>query len=200
VYGPIITWTVCKVIEWLNGEASDSINDAIPDLLPMMRELVGVYQVKKDAAGLFKVPPKVSALRFGCIGCPAISKEKITKAKNADPRWAALARIWGIWQDLYLRKNRCCRIKDTAAIRSGPKPTWWSAHVGFGPLRMAARKHYFTELLDIQRQAGVELVTPDDEAFIRDCWERKVYPRGWSEADELTEPPTEANLFTEAVP
>jgi len=32
------------------------------------------------------------------------------------------------------------------------------------------------------------LVRPEDIAFIHDCWERKVYPRGWSEADELVEP------------
>jgi len=50
--------------------------------------------------------------------------------------------------------------------------------------------------LDIQAQSGVTLVTPEDIAFIHDCWERKVYPRGWSEADEATEEPEERNLIT----
>ncbi len=49
--------------------------------------------------------------------------------------------------------------------------------------------------MDIQRRAGVVLITPDDEAFIRSCWERKVYPKGWNELDELTAPPSESPLF-----
>jgi hypothetical protein len=58
-----------------------------------------------------------------------------------------------------------------------------------GPIRMEARKRLFARVMDIQRRAGVVLVTPEDEAFIRDCWARRVYPRGWSEADEAGEPP-----------
>jgi hypothetical protein len=53
---------------------------------------------------------------------------------------------------------------------------------------MTARQRLFAELLDIQEKAGVMLVTPEDEVFIRDCWKRKVYPRGWSEADEAVQP------------
>ena len=44
--------------------------------------------------------------------------------------------------------------------RKGPKPTWSEYHVGFGPVRMEVRKRYFAELLDIQAQSAVTLVTP----------------------------------------
>jgi DNA sulfur modification protein DndC len=189
VYGPIITWTVCKVLDWLNGEPGAA--ETISDLLPPMRGLVEVYGVQREGAGLFDVPPRATALRFGCIGCPAISNEKITQSRNCRerPEWSHLRRIYAIWDALYARKNRCCRIRTEPDRRRGEKPASWAARIRFGPLKMAARQHYFAELLDIQRQAGVTLVTPEDEAFVRDCWARKVYPRGWSEADELVVPP-----------
>lgn len=60
---------------------------------------------------------------------------------------------------------------------------------------MEVRKRLFERVMDIQRRAGVVLITPEDEAFIRDCWERKIYPRGWSEKDEATAPPSDAPLF-----
>lgn len=196
VYGPIIAWKTCKVVEWLSGEAGEEINAVMADLLPMMRELVNVYEVKKGQAGMFGGEPKVTAMRFGCIGCPAITREKITRSKagREQPQWIHLRRLYDVWQALYLRKNRCCRIRPQDTKTNGPKPKWGSDHFGFGPVRMAARQHYFAEVLDIQRQSGVTLVTPEDEAFIRDCWKRKAYPRGWSEADELTVPP-EDGLF-----
>ncbi len=60
---------------------------------------------------------------------------------------------------------------------------------------MEVRQRLFARVLDIQRRAGVVLVTPEDEAFIRQCWAEKVYPRGWSEADELTVLPDESPLY-----
>ena len=40
------------------------------------------------------------------------------------------------------------------------------------------------DIMDIQQRSGVTLITSEDEAFIRQCWADKRYPRGWSEADE----------------
>lgn len=194
VYGPIITWKTCKVVEWLSGEAGDEVNAVIADMLPMMRALLGVYEVKIDAVGLFQdIPPKVTAMRFGCIGCPAISNEKITKSKQAKshPEWIHLRRIYGMWDAMYANRNRCCRTR-TAAYRSEKKwPKSWNKGYGYGPLRMDTRQRYFPELLDIQDKSGVVLVNADDIAFIHDCWERKVYPRGWGPEDELIQPPEE---------
>lgn len=195
VYGPIITWKTCKVAEWLSGKAGDDISAAIPDLLPMMKELVGIYEMKEEQPGLFKTPPRVvTNMRFGCIGCPAITNEKITKSKlwRANPQWAHLRRIYDIWDALYANKNRCCRVRTAEFRKSGrPWPKKWQPGVGYGPLKMAARQKYFAELLDIQEKAGVVLVTPEDIAFIHQCWAEKRYPRGWSEDDELVKPPEE---------
>jgi hypothetical protein len=49
--------------------------------------------------------------------------------------------------------------------------------------------------MDIQQRAGVVLITPEDEAYIRQCWANEVYPRGWCAADENTEAPSESPLF-----
>jgi len=176
VYGPIITWTVCKVVEWLEGKAGDDVNAVIGDMLPAMRELVDVYEVRRGQVTLFDEPPTVSAMRFGCVGCPAISSDKVSRSRRLRHRadYSHLRRLYGIWRQLYKPQNRCVWIEK-------------GKH-GMGPLRMETRKRYFPELLDIQASAGVTLVTAEDEAFIRDCWVRKVYPRGWSEADELVQP------------
>lgn len=195
VYGPIIAWKVCKVIEWLNGDAGDEVNETMADLLPMMQELVGVYEVRMGQEGMFGIPAKVTSLRFGCVGCPAITEEKITRSRQGreHPQWVHLRRIHSeLWPALYLRKNRCVRVK-TRPVKTRPVKTRledWSPQIGYGPIRMEARKKYFAVLLEIQEASGVTLVTPEDIAFIHDCWARKVYPRGWSEADELVQPIT----------
>jgi 3'-phosphoadenosine 5'-phosphosulfate sulfotransferase (PAPS reductase)/FAD synthetase len=185
VFSPIITWKLCKLLEWLNGEAGVEVNAVIADLLPMMRELVGVYEVKPGAPQLFDEPPPQASMRFGCVGCPAITSDKVTRSKRLRGRadYAHLRRLYGIWEQLYRPENRCVWVEG-------------GKH-GMGPVRMAVRKRYFAELLDIQEKSGVTLVKPDDEAFIRDCWERKVYPRGWSEADEAVVPP-ETGLYADA--
>lgn len=190
VYGPIITWTTCKVIEWLEGKVGDDVNEQIADLLPMMQELVGVYEVVKEQDGLWGIPPKVTSLRFGCVGCPAITNEKITRSRQGrtNPQWQHLRRIHTeIWPALYMRKNRCCRIRKKDGIRFGK--VYKAGYVGYGPVRMEARKKYFAVLLDIQEKSGVTLVTPEDIAFVHRCWQEKRYPKGWSEADELVQPP-----------
>jgi DNA sulfur modification protein DndC len=179
-YGPVIDWTLCKVVDWLNGLAGEAVSEAIGDLLPVMGELVKAYGVRPGPAELFGGNAAVSAMRFGCIGCPAITNEKVTRsaAGRANPAWAHLRKIYAIWDALYARKNRCVRVKPDGKL-------------GCGPVRLEVRKRYFKELLSIQKASGVTLVTDEDVKFIRSCWRKKVYPRGWSAADELTEIPNE---------
>lgn len=69
----------------------------------------------------------------------------------------------------------------------------WCASFSGG--KMAVRKQLFERVMDIQRRAGVVLVTPEDESFIKQCWANNVYPRGWGPEDELTEAPSETPLF-----
>lgn len=179
VYGPIIDWPTCKVVEWVGGRVDESIREVIADLLPPMARLYEVYDFREDAqTKLFDAPPTFTSARFGCIGCPAISREKVTRsaAGKVDERWAHLRGIYRIWEQCYAYANRCVGATGRA-----------------GPLRLEARKRLFGELLEIQRLAGIELVSSEEETFIRRCWDEKRYPKGWTEADELT--PESGMLF-----
>lgn len=171
VYGPIMNWRTCQVIDWLSGERRLDI----PDLIDIVRELLHVYEIKFGPRGFGIGPPKVSALRFGCIGCPAIGRDKMTSKQLADnPQWKILRQLYVIWEKLRHRRNR---LPPKRKMRLP------------GPIRMVARQYFFTELLDVQKQSGVCLVTDEDELYIRDCWQNKVYPRGWSVEDDLDNGP-----------
>lgn len=192
-YSPILTWTTCQVIDWLNGVAMGKKETGkIRDLIAITRKLIEIYAVRIGQTGFTfdegSVEPEVRASRFGCIGCPAIQAERHapigTTIRNGAE--SALNELYDVWFEARMRRNRLFRLR--------PSYTGESAH-GFGPIKLEIRKVLFARVMDIQRRAGVVLITPEDEAFIRQCWANKVYPRGWSEADELTVPPSETPLF-----
>ena len=68
-----------------------------------------------------------------------------------------------------------------------------------GPLTMEARRWGFEQVMTVQREINAEadrlgrpgytLITDEEQAFIRDCWEQGVWPEGWDgteqHADEL---------------
>ena len=172
---PIIHWTTCNVWEWLCG-------DDLPKFIPLMRDvfaiskrLYEIYEVTRGQDTFGWDGPTYTSARFGCIGCPAIQSEryapKSSIARHGES--SPLNELYGVWFEARRRDNRCIRNHD--------------GKDGRGPIKMEIRKVLFARVMDIQRRAGIVLITPEDEAFIRDCWERKVYPRGWSEADELTQ-------------
>ena len=171
-FSPIVSWTTCQVVDWLQGYVSTQVSNKITDLVEISKTLLKVYGVKiNNRTGLFEGEPIISTLRYGCIGCPAISQDKTAESHLlTHPEWKHLRRLYWIWEHL----------------RSGPERLGKNRKKGWvlGPIRMAARKKYFTELLKIQKDSGVELVTKTDIAFIKDCWKRNVYPRGWSAKDE----------------
>lgn len=176
-YSPIVNWTTCHVIDWLSGHVGKDVKRLMVDVFAVTRRLVDVYEVEIDRhKTLFgKDEVEVSAARFGCTGCPAISAERYAPARVV-ARYGTgspLNELYDVWHEARLPKNR---------LFGGPKN-------GLGPLLMSTRQRLFDRVMDIQRRAGIVLITPEDEAFIRQCWEMKTYPRGWSEADELTEEP-----------
>lgn len=173
-YGPILHWTTCHVWDWLYGSVPREITSIMKDTLAITRKLHDIYDVRVDRDVFDWADPVVTSARFGCIGCPAIASdreapESSVKRHGSD---SPLNEIYDVWFEARRRDNRCVKNAD--------------GKDGRGPIRMSVRKVLFERIMEIQRRAGVVLVTPEDEAFIRDCWARKVYPRGWSEADEDT--------------
>ena len=170
-YSPIVNWTTCQVVDWLSGLVQKSVKDLIPDLLKISSRLIDIYDVKKGMKGFGLAPPKVSALRFGCIGCPAISTDKTIEAavQKHKSSWKPLRKLYWLWAQLRRPENRL-----------PPK----SPEKKPGPLKMAARKKYFDVLLEIQNRAKVTLVNEQDIAYIHQCWKDEVYPRGWSKEED----------------
>jgi hypothetical protein len=168
IYGPIINWKTCQVVDWLEGATSAS--KAISDFLPLMRNLVDVYGIKKSAKGFGFLPPRVTAFRFGCIGCPAVGSHKMINRYKNTIMEKALRGIYSIWHEIEKNKNRVFKEKKGRIIK--------------GPIRMEARRQLFARFLDIQKDVGITLVTPEDIEFINECWRDNVYPRGWSQEDE----------------
>lgn len=182
-YSPILRWKTCQVVDWLNGTVGADVRGVMRDVFAVTKRLVEIYGFRYGQATFAWDEPEVESARFGCVGCPAIGAEafapKSVVRRNGED--SPLNELYDVWHEARLPVNRL------AGVRKG-KPV-------MGPVRLEARKRLLVRVLDIQRRAGVVLVTPEDEAFIQQCWADKVYPRGWSEADELVEPPTETPLF-----
>lgn len=184
-YSPILQWKTCQVVDWLSGAVPKSIRTLMADVFAVTGRLVDIYGVKVDRDHFEFAEPTVTAARFGCIGCPAIGAERHAPASVVARHGAdsPILELYDVW----------FQARRPASRLWGPN---WRRQ--FGPIKMAVRKQLFERVMDIQRRAGVTLVSPEDEAFIRSCWERKVYPRGWSEADEEREPPSDIPLFDRA--
>jgi DNA sulfur modification protein DndC len=179
-YSPIINWTDCQVVDWLNGEVRKQVRDVMGDLFETTAGLAAVYNIHKKPVGLEVVPPRVTMLRFGCVGCPAIATDKVIKHhRKARPELKAVNRLYQVWDELRKYYNRACRYKD--------------GKLQYGPIKMEVRKQYLPVVLTILKEAGMNVITEDDLTFIHDCWEKEVYPRGWSKADEETR--VEGRLF-----
>lgn len=172
IYSPIINWTTCHIFDWLNGLVGRNVVGLIGDIFEITKALARIYS-PEDFDG--------ESLRFGCVACPALSRDKVLdNAASHDPRYVSLQAIYCIWKALYLPENRLCGVRFK-------KKTGKYKFV-LGPIRMEARKRFFGMLMEIQRQSGVELVTQSDEKYIRSCWEHEVYPRGWTIDDERATP------------
>lgn len=181
IYSPILHWQTCQVIDWLSGHVDRNVRALMADVFAVTTRLVDLYEVRR-ARTLFEEEEILSSARFGCIGCPAIGtgpaapRSVIRRYGQGHP----LTELYDVWHEARLPQNRCVNLKKRPRKGRQSLP---------GPLRMEARKRLFARVMDIQCRSGVTLLTPEDEAFVRDCWARGVYPRGWSAANEETPAP-----------
>ncbi len=175
-YSPILHWTTCQVIDWLQGHVSREVGRVMADVFQLTRQLVKVYGITM-VMNLFDEEEITRSARFGCIGCPAIGAEAQAPRSvlHRNGKGSPLNELYDVWHEAREQRNRLIGFRRGKAI--------------VGALRMAARQRLFVRVMDIQARSGVTLVTPGDEAFIRQCWAEQVYPRGWSAADEMTEMP-----------
>lgn len=182
-YSPIVKWTTCHVVDWLNGHVSKDVTKTMEDIYGITERLIEIYDIRIGDSGFGLVDPVVKASRFGCIGCPAIgvNKEapKVVVVRYGEK--SPINRLYAVWHEARKSENRLVRLKGTKVIK--------------GPIRMSVRKILFKMVKSIQEESGIVLMTPQDEKFIHQCWKDKVYPRGWSEADEMTRTPDTKGTF-----
>lgn len=173
-FSPILHWKTCQVMDWLSGLVSHEVRERMGDILAVTKRLVDLYNPERFI-NLLGEDEVLTSARFGCIGCPAISATRepprATVLRNGPD--SPLNELYDVWFEARLPESRCVNMKK--------------GHVGMpGPIRMDVRKRLFARVMEIQQRAGVTLITPEDEAFIRQCWKDQVYPRGWSAVDEDT--------------
>lgn len=181
-YEPIKHWRECHVWDWLGGVVGKPVSSLMGDVFDATRRLADIYGVQ-ECLTLFEEREVLSAARFGCVGCPAIGAEA-SAPRSVRRRYGAgspLLELYDVWFEARRPENRLVKVhKD--------------GRVAMGPIRLGVRRRLFERVKDIERRAGVTLIAPEDERFIRQCWEDKVYPRYSSADDEETEQP-EGPLF-----
>jgi 3'-phosphoadenosine 5'-phosphosulfate sulfotransferase (PAPS reductase)/FAD synthetase len=175
-FSPLLHWSLTKVIRWLNGDLEREDEALLSDLLPITRRLLDIYQIRYGEPVLECgwTESQITTSRFGCIGCPAIEAERYPSDRvvKRHGKGSPLNELYDVWYEARMGRNRLYSERP--------------AQLGPGALKMAVRRRLFARVMDIQKRAGVTLITPQDERFIKRCWRKNVYPRGWSAADELT--------------
>ena len=159
----IVHWSECKVYDWLIVHLPRF--DA--ELGVLTKKVYGLYNPSEvdDAAA--------ENMRFGCLGCPAVSKDKILeKYASIDPRYEVLKELYGIWNEMWASWHRLWK----------PRKNKTKGRVG--PLKMESRRMFFGKIIDIQARSGIELISEEEIACIKGMWERNVWPKGWT-GDEV---------------
>lgn len=159
---PLLHWRVCHIWDWLTFEEH---RHGFPT-----RPIASIYGEEEQ--------------RTGCIACPLASHDHVLQSVvDRLPEWAYLApliELRQMWDEM--RKPQYRKRKRGERI-SGNR---FSSHpMRLGPLTMEARAYFLERVLGIQARANYELITVEDEAFIRGCWAANLWPNGWDGTEEI---------------
>ncbi|MEO1145810.1 MAG: phosphoadenosine phosphosulfate reductase family protein [Cyanobacteria bacterium J06638_22] len=178
---PILHWRLCHVWDWLMLGA---IEHGFPtaDVAIAYGQKVGVGEEPIDG-------------RTGCVGCPLVSDgtEDTLIRLVKQPQFAYLAplqKIRPLHREIRKFKHRLQKTgletkKDGTPVKNPGRK---------GPLTLQARIQFLEELLAIQREVNTEaktnghapvwLVTPREEARIRELIDLRTFPDKWT-GDEI---------------
>lgn len=173
---PILHWRLCHVWDWLRFEAP---------AYGFPTEAVAIAYGQNASEGEEPIDG-----RTGCVGCPLVSdgtEDTLTRLVKL-PEFAYLAplrRIRSLHREIRKFENRLQKTgletrKDGTPVKNPGRK---------GPLKLDARLRFLDELLSIQRTVNesakqlkkppVWLVTPKEEARIREMIEAKTFPNKW---------------------
>ncbi|UZW54019.1 phosphoadenosine phosphosulfate reductase family protein [Sphingobium sp. JS3065] len=161
---PILHWRVCIVWDWLKVYAPQPEFGGWP-----VRILADAYG-GDDAE-------EINA-RTGCIACPLAVKDTALDYLIGTEAWAHLAPLKEL-KPLYrwmrepaqrLRKAGAETLKDGSLAKNPQR---------MGPLTLEAREEALAKILDVQRQARVDLINAEEEARIRELIAARTFPDKW---------------------
>lgn len=153
---PLLHWRLCHVFDWIY-------------LDPME------HGYKVDSIAVIYGEEDV---RTGCVGCNLVNKDTALLRLVKTVEWAHLSpllELKPLFRELTKPKHRIRKSepemrKDGKAAKNVQR---------LGPLTMAARAYGLEKVLDIQHRARVDLINPEEEAFIRELWALNTWPNGW---------------------
>jgi len=155
---PILHWNVHQVWEWLERRAP---------------------QYGFSTVALSNIYGGDGGRRTGCIACPLASRDVVLERVVRMVEWSHLAPLLELRPLLWEMRQAQYRLRQpgTQRLKDGRVP---KNPMRMGPLHVEARRYFLERVLDIQRRADFTLISVEEESFIRGCWERNVWPDGWS--------------------
>jgi DNA sulfur modification protein DndC len=153
----IVHWSTCMVFDWLQGwiEMQGELGHHYTEIT---RKIATLYGQSADG--------KIEGMsRYGCIGCSAISKDKMMlKAVESNASLSPILALSDIWEEM-----------------RGGQYRHWNAKTGKkGCLTLKARAFFFEKVKAIHTSSGIDLISAEEEEMIRSMWVNKVYPRGYT--------------------
>ncbi len=140
---------LAPIVEWRECDVWDFLNFYAPELgYPTEQLEQGVYNGRET--------------RFGCWMCTVLRQDRAMEKITALPQWSHLKPL------LEFRKHvkEITSQLDSRVLRSNGKP---------GRLTLVVRKGLLEELLELQKQMGMALISRDEEAAIRHLWQEEKY-------------------------
>jgi DNA sulfur modification protein DndC len=179
---PLIHWRVCHIWDWI---VVADVEHGYP--------VVEVAEAYGMTESIENGDEPINA-RTGCIGCPLVSTvdtalERLLK----NPKWAYLSPLRKISAVHLMARDRSNRLRKVGGETK--KDGSLVANQGrFGPVTLEVRLKMLEILIEIQREVNVSalqfgrplinILNPEEEAFIRESIELKVFPDKWT-GDEI---------------
>lgn len=172
---PILHWRVCHVWEWLKHWAPQAE--------------FGDWSTKAIADAYGGDEAEEVNNRTGCVGCPLAQKDTALDTILKNQKWSYLFPLKGL-REVYreMRKSQY-RLRQTGEqrLKDGSIPNNPNR---MGPLTIESRKVFFDKVMNIQDSINkiakplnlptVDILNDEEVAFIKKCWDEKLYPNGWT--------------------
>ncbi len=179
VLSPILHWRTCQVWDWLMLHGVKI--GAKPNHGFDCRAVAEVYDAGEEGSA-----HEVLA-RTGCLVCPVASRDLVLERTVRKPEWSYLAplfRLRPLYEELTLASSRLQKVGErTKSGKLSSRP------MRNGPILIDVREKALARVLTIQEDVNamahregrpeVWLITPEEEARIRELIAARTWPQGW---------------------